>query len=111
MKQWRSQPGAPTALPWTLECTVIDLPAVCFPLEPCVYMQYKHTGPFARKCGLIYVAHTPTRTIRNVPFRNALQPEVANRAYDRRKLLTIPQNRFGWSSYGPWALDQPLYRP
>ena len=46
-----------------------------------------------------------------MPFRNALQPERTNRAYDRRKLLTIPQNRFGWSSYGPWALDQPLDRP
>ena len=44
-------------------------------------------------------------------FRNALQPERTNRAYDRRNLLTIPQNRFEWSSYGPRALDQPLDRP
>jgi hypothetical protein len=30
---------------------------------------------------------------------------------NRPALLTIPQNRFGCSSYGPWTLDQLLDRP
>ena len=94
IKQWRIQPGAP-APPWTLACTVINLPACFFRLNP-TYM-----------CNINILGHFHDSV---VSFTSLTRPHAQSATcrcgtHYNRRVLTEPMTDVNYSPYPKIGLD------